>query len=114
MKKVLTLILVIALISSFATIIHGENYGTKIEDITENTIPIISNTKLTYNSLTPINFNNITETILANDDVSYTLVFYIFDTGENQVVSDSAKGFRANINVNSITTGEYISNEINS
>lgn len=88
-------------------------YGGKIEDITEDTDPIITNQELTYNSLTPITFNNLTETILANSDVSYTLVFYILNKDENQVTSDSSKGFRANINVNSITTGQYISEEIN-
>ena len=88
-------------------------YNEKIEDITEDTEPIIANQELTYNSLTPITFNNLTETILANDEVSYTLVFYILNKDENQVTSDSSKGFRANINVNSITTGQYISEEIN-
>lgn len=88
-------------------------YSGKIEDITEDTEPIISNQELTYNSLTPITFNNLTETILANSDVSYTLVFYILNKDENQVTSDSNKGFRANVNVNSITTGQYISEEIN-
>lgn len=87
-------------------------YSGKIEDITEDTEPIISNQELTYNSLTPITFNNLTETILANSDVSYTLVFYILNKDENQVTSDSNKGFRANVNVNSITTGQYISEEI--
>lgn len=88
-------------------------YSGKIEDITEDTDPIITNQELTYNSLTPITFNNLTETILANSDVSYTLVFYILNKDENQVTSDSNKGFRANVNVNSITTGQYISEEIN-
>lgn len=88
-------------------------YSGKIEDITENTVPIISNQQLDYNSLTPITFNSLTETILANDDVSYTLVFYLYDTGENQTKEDSDKTFRANVNINSITTGQYISEEIN-
>ena len=88
-------------------------YSGKIEDITEDTEPIISNQELTYNSLTPITFNNLTETILANDEVSYTLVFYILNKDENQVTGDSNKGFGANINVNSISTGQYISEEIN-
>lgn len=88
-------------------------YSEKIEDITGDTEPIIANQELSYNSLTPITFNNLTETILANDEVSYTLVFYILNKDENQVTSDSNKGFRANINVNSITTGQYMSEEIN-
>ena len=86
----------------------------KIEDITEDSIPIINNQELGYNSLTPITFNGLTETILANDDVSYTLVFYILNKNENQIIEDSDKRFRANININSITTGQYINNEINS
>ena len=88
-------------------------YSGKIEDITEDSEPIIANEEINYNSLTPITFNGLTETILANDDVSYTLVFYILNTDENQVTEDSNKRFRANININSITTGQYISEEIN-
>lgn len=89
-------------------------YSGKIDDITEDTEPIITNQKLNYNSLTPVSFNGLTETILANDDVSYTLVFYILNKNENQTSDDSNKVFRANISVNSITTGQYINKEINS
>ena len=89
-------------------------YNEKIEDITEDTEPIISNQQLIYNSLAPINFNGLTETILANSEVSYTLVFYILNKDENQITEDSDKNFRAKINVNSITTGQYIEKEINS
>lgn len=89
-------------------------YSGKIEDIDEDSEPIIANQGLTYNSLTPITFNGLTETILANSDVSYTLVFYILNKNENQVTEDSDKSFRANIKINSITTGQYINEEINS
>lgn len=89
-------------------------YQGKIEDIDNNSIPIVSNQKLDYNSLTPITFYDITETILGNDDVSYTLMFYLYDTGKNQVDEDSNKTFRANIKINSISTGQYINKEINS
>ena len=88
-------------------------YSGKIEDINDDKDPIITNQELAYNSLTPITFNGLTETILANDDVSYTLVFYILNKNENQITEDSDKRFRANININSITTGQYISEEIN-
>lgn len=88
-------------------------YSGKIDEITSTSTPIINNQSLTYNSLTPITFNNLTETILANREVSYTLVLYINDIGKNQIEDDSDKSFRANINVNSITTGQYINQEIN-
>lgn len=88
-------------------------YNETIDEIDADSTPIITNDKLTYNSLTPITFNDLTETILANNDVTYTLVLYIYDTGENQIDEDLNKNFRANINVNSITTGQYINQEIN-
>lgn len=88
-------------------------YQGTMDELDENSTPIVSNQKLAYNSLAPITFNDITETILASDDISYTIMFYLYDTGKNQVTDDSDKSFRANIRINSITTGQYINKEIN-
>lgn len=67
---------------------------------------------LTYDNKTPITlFNNLN--LDNGSSKTYELVFYINNNpNANQNIEDAGKKFGAQISINSITTGEYVSKEI--
>lgn len=90
---------------------HYMLFENNINDLSEDTIPVSeSSDPLTETAIT---FNDLTKKININESVTYTLVFYIKNADNDQTEMDARKNFVANIKVNSITTGEYTSVNIN-
>ena len=82
-------------------------------DITNNK-PLISKQELVYNSDESINLvNNLKLNTSNNINNTYELVFYILNDKDNdQSHLDAGVRFGANIKVNSLTTGEYVIEEV--
>ena len=89
------------------------NLKFNLYDITNN-VPLISNESLTLNSETLIPLvNDLTLDTNNNKSNTYELVFYIKnDPYNDQTDLDAGKRFGANIEVNSVTTGTYILEEL--
>ena len=81
------------------------------ENISEDKTPLIDSTHLPNNDLGEKYLFPLTTELTPNQTKTYTILFYINETGENQLYIDTNKVFSASVKVEASTSGTYKPNK---